>query len=136
MSKKTIYIVWAALFAACAGLGFVPEPEGWVRWALSALALCFFVPPLYLLYRAQREGDRGTAALVRNLAALSLGLTMLTLILNFLCAVGSERVGNMLYYLLTIVSAPMICGGHWAGSLFLWACLLVWAVRIRRAGAK
>ena len=51
-------------------------------------------------------------------------LTAVVLILNFLSATGGEFVGNVLHYLLVIVSSPMICSGYWALSLFLWACLL------------
>lgn len=130
MTKKFAYILWGVLFAACAGLGFVQEPEGWLRYALIALAVAFFIPPAYLLARAQRGGDLPTARLVRNLAAASLILTVLVLILNFLCAVASETVGNAMHYLLTVVSAPMVCGQSWALSLFLWACLLFWAIKI------
>lgn len=136
MTKKTAYILWAVLFVACAGLGFLPDPEGWVRYALIALAAVFFLPPAYLLARAKATGDRPTAALVRNLAAASLILTVLTLILNFLCAAGSDAVGNAMHYLLTVVSTPMICGQSWAMSLFLWACLLFWAMKILREGKK
>ena len=40
-------------------------------------------------------------------------------------AVGSEALGNVLHYILVVVSSPMIASGHWALSLFLWACLLM-----------
>ena len=63
--------------------------------------------------------------LVRNLSVLSLGVTLVTLILNFVLAVSSETLGNLLHYVLTIVSAPMMCSGYWVLSLFLWACLLM-----------
>ena len=36
-----------------------------------------------------------------------------------------KLLGLVLHYVLTIVSSPMICSGHWAMSLFLWACLLM-----------
>ena len=61
---------------------------------------------------------------MRNLALASLGLTLVVLAANFSLAVRSETLGNFLHYALTIVSAPMIASGHWAMSLFLWACLL------------
>ena len=65
------------------------------------------------------------AKLVCNLSALSLGLTLILLVLNFLTALQSEFLGQVLHYTLVIVSSPMICSGHWAMSLFLWACLLI-----------
>ena len=87
----------------------------------TAAAVLFFLPPAWLLYRADRE----TAQLIRNLSALSLGVTLVTLILNFVLAVSSEFLGTVLHYILVVVSAPMICSGYWVLSLFLWACLLM-----------
>lgn len=117
MNKKYLFILWGVLFVLCAGLGFLPETSGWT----TAASVLFFLPPALLLYK----GDRNTVLLVRNLSALSLGVTLVTLILNFVLAVSSEALGNVLHYVLTIVSAPMMCSGYWVLSLFLWACLLM-----------
>ena len=57
--------------------------------------------------------------------AVLVGLTLALLVANFTTALSSEVLGTVVYYVLTIVSAPMICSGHWAMSLFLWACLLM-----------
>ena len=121
MSKKLLYALWAGLFILCAGFGFIPEPEGPLKTALTAASLVFFLPPSWLLCR----GDGSDAKLIRNLCVLSLGLTLILLILNFLTALGTEFLGQVLHYTLVIVSSPMICSGHWATSLFLWACLLI-----------
>ena len=125
MNKKVLYTLWGVLFLLCAGLGFLPEPRGVVKGLMTALSVLFFLPPALLLYRA----DRNTACLIRNLSALSLGVTLVTLILNFVLAVGSEFLGNVLHYILVIVSAPMICSGYWVLSLFLWACLLMGSLK-------
>ena len=121
MNKKLLYMLWAGLFVLCAGLGFIPEPEGLSKSALTIISLVFFLPPAWLLYR----GDMSDAKLVCNLSALSLGLTLILLVLNFLTALQSDFLGQVLHYTLVIVSSPMICSGHWAMSLFLWACLLI-----------
>ena len=121
MKRKILYPLWAVLFILCAGLGFIPEPEAMTSKALSVLSVAFFVPPVLLLYRAGMQD----ALLIRNLSALSLTLTLVLLILNFLLAFSSEILGQILHYVLIIVSCPMICSGHWALSLFLWACLLM-----------
>ena len=121
MTNKSLFLLWGGLFALCAGLGFLPEPN-----ALTTLAaLSFFVPPAFLLYRAKKAGDNHTVTLIRNLSALSLGLTAVLLVLNFLTALRSELLGTVIHYVLVTVSSPMICSGHWALSLFLWACLLM-----------
>ena len=125
MNRKLLYALWAVLFILCAGLGFIPEPERILRLLLMSLSLCAFLPPALLLCRSGRDD----AKLIRNLSALSLGLTAVLLILNFLTAFSSEPLGLILHYVLTVVSSPMICSGHWALSLFLWSCLLVGSVQ-------
>lgn len=129
MNKKLLSVLWGGLFIVCAGLGFIPEPKGIAKILLTALSLLFFLPPVLLLYNAGRNRDKATAQLIRNLSALSLGLTMVLLILNFLTVLSSDLLGQILHYVLIIVSSPMICSGHWAMSLFLWACLLTGSQR-------
>ena len=117
MTDKTLYILWGSLFALCAGLGFLPEAS----WVTMLASIIFFLPPAMLL----RRGRADTVKLIRNLSILSLTLTALLLVVNFLAAVRSEGVGTLVHYLLVVVSSPMVCSGHWAMSLFLWACLLM-----------
>jgi len=121
MTNRILFALWGGLFLLCAGLGFLPEPN--LLTTLTALAC--FVPPALLLYQAGQQRDTHTLKLVRNLASLSLGLTAVLLILNFMTALSSESLGSVVYYILVIVSSPMVCSGHWAMSLFLWACLLM-----------
>ena len=124
MKKKSLFALWGGLFLVCGGLGFVPEPAGVVRWLLTVLSILFFLPPAVRVYQGRKDGDGHLLALIRNLSALSLGLTALLLILNFLTAFRSEVLGNILHAVLVVVSSPMICSGYWVLSLFLWACLL------------
>ena len=125
MNRKLLCGLWAGLFILCAALGFIPEPEGALRILMTATSLSFFLPPALLLRQAGKQQDSDTVMLVRNLSALSLGLTLVLLVLNFLTALQSEFLGQVLYYMLVMVSSPMVCSGHWAMSLFLWACLLI-----------
>ena len=125
MTKNTLFVLWGGLFLLCAGLGFVPEPNLFTTLA----ALLSFLPPTALLYRAGKERDIHTLKLIRNLCALSLGLTVALLVVNFLVALRSEALGSAVYSVLVIVSSPMVCSGHWAMSLFLWACLLMVSLR-------
>lgn len=128
MNKTAYFALWAGLYILCAGLGFIPAPEGLLSWLMVALAVGFFLPPFLLVRSAGGEGDRLTIALVRNLAVLSLGLTVVSLIANFLSVMASEAVGNAMYAILVILSAPMLCGQYWVLSLFLWACLLFYSI--------
>ena len=132
MKNKELYALWAGLFIICAGLGFIPEPDGAVRVFLTILSLGFFLPPAVLVFRAAKENDRHTLTLVGSLSALSLGLTLVLLVANFLSALASETLGSILYSLLVIVSCPMIACGHWALSLFLWACLMMSCLKYLR----
>ena len=129
MSKKYLYALWAVLFILCAGLGFIPEPGRALEIFMTGMSVLFFVPPAVLVYRAARTGETDTLKLVRNLSALSLGITLVTLILNLLGAVYSEMLGNILHFILIVVSTPMIASGYWVLSLFLWACLLMAATK-------
>ena len=124
MKQSTLFSLWGILFVICAALGFVPQPEGIWQTLLTVLSLVFFLPPALLLYRAAETGRRGTVRAVRDLAILSLVVTTLVLLANFLSLHGSEFTGDFLYALLVIVSTPMICSGHWVLPLFCWACLL------------
>ena len=114
---KTTYICWGVLYALCAGFGFIPEPSGIVKWAMVGLSLMFFLPGFVLLYLGQRKP-------VRLISAISLGATLVTLMLNFLSVHSTTGTGDFLYALLGLVSAPMFCAQYWVLSLFLWACLL------------
>lgn len=125
MKKKVLYYVWGGMFLLCGLLGFIQEPQGAARAALTVLSLLFFCPPAALLHGAKAAGDRRTITLLRNLSALSLILTGLLIVLNFLSAFGSDKLGVFLNALLTLVSSPMMCSGYWVLSLFLWAVLLV-----------
>ena len=129
MNQKTLYALWAGLFIICAGLGFIPDPDGVGAAVLTVLSLGCFLPPAVLVWQAAKASDRETLQLVRNLSALSLGLTAVLLVCNFLFAFGSVALGDFLYSLLVIISSPMVASGHWAMSLFLWACLLMAALK-------
>lgn len=124
MIQKRLFALWGSMYIVCAGLSFIPEPSGILRGVLTLCALGFFVPGLLLIRIGYQQKDRHTLALVRNLSAASLILTLGLLVLNFLTALRSEFLGDVLYYVLVIVSSPMVCSGYWALSLFLWACLL------------
>ena len=127
MTEKRLYTLWFTLYILCTGLGFIPGFAGslpaWAKWGLMVVALGFFVPPGVLVYRARREGNAPTLRRIRHLSALSLGLTLLTLVGGLAFAMAGEGVGVFFHVLLILVSTPMVCGGYWVVSLFLWACL-------------
>ena len=120
MKKTVLFALWGGLFVISAALGLADNTKAglWV-------SILFFLPPSLLLYDAGKVGDKSAVLLIRNLAALSLGLTLVLLILNVVFAVKSQAVGNFLHGILGVVSAPMLASGYWALSLFLWACLLM-----------
>lgn len=129
MKSQFLYALWGALFILCAGLGFIPEPAGVLRVLLTGLSILFFLPPAVLVWKGRREKDRMALSLVRNLSIASLCLSVLLIIANFLTVFRSELLGDILHGVLVVVSSPMICSGHWAMSLFFWACLLISSAR-------
>ena len=129
MKSQFLYALWGALFILCAGLGFIPEPAGVLRVLLTGLSILFFLPPAVLVWKGRREKDRMALSLVRNLSIASLCMSVLLIIANFLTVFRSELLGDILHGVLVVVSSPMICSGHWAMSLFFWACLLISSAR-------
>lgn len=120
MTRNTWYYVWLGLFLVTAVLGFLPEQAGIMRFLRLALTVLFFLPPAVIL----KKGTQRDARRIFAVSATSLCLTVATIIVSVICARGSTGLGNFLHALLVIVSAPMVCGGIWALSLFLWACLM------------
>ena len=125
MNNKTLCTLWFCLFILCAGLGFIPQSQGFGTVLLVGISLLFFLPGGILLYRAHKAADRKLLLRIRGLSAASLGLTFILLLANFLSVNAPQALGDFLYGLLVIVSTPMICGRYWIISLFLWACLLM-----------
>lgn len=119
MKKNVLLSAWGGMFLICAGLGFLPQPQGVGKGLLIALAVLFFLPGALLLRQSRR------IRLVRNLSLLSLGLTVGLLVLNVLGIAAPKAVGTVLHILLGIVSAPMFCGQIWVISLLGWSCLLL-----------
>ena len=125
MKKKLIYGLWALLYCVCVGLGFVADPAGFGKFLLVATALIFFLPPFWLMVTAKKEKDRKTVRVLRLISTGVLALSLIFLVLNFLSVYFSAETGLVLYVLLVMFSAPMICGQYWVISLFLWAILMI-----------
>ena len=132
MKNKSLLAIWGIFYIICAGLGFIPEPEGTVRIFLTVISILFFVPPAILLFDAFSAGDEKTIRLIRLLSALSLALTLVLLTANFLAALGASWLGTLLHILLVIGTAPMLCSNYWVLSLFLWAALLAASLQKRK----
>ena len=132
MTVTAYYTLWAGMFVLTAGLGLIPEPTGFTKICLVILSIGFFVPPACLLKAAEKRNARMHMQIVRNLAFTSLVLTIVLVIANFLSLRASVLVGNVLYILLCVVTAPMVCSQYWVLSLFGWACLMLWAHSLLR----
>ena len=136
MKTKHWYLLWGCLYILCAFLGFIPRAAGFGKFLLVLAAAAFFVPGWVLLYFASSRGQLEHARNVRTLSLISLGTTLLFLVLNFASGHASEAVGKMLYTLLVLFSAPMYCSQYWIASLFLWACLLMTSLSILMKARK
>ena len=119
MSNTVLFALWGALYALCAGLGFVAAPGATLRLLMILLSVAMFIPPFLL----NKRGNRRTRLLVRNLSLAWLIATAILLPANFRAALAPEMLGNFLHGLLTILSSPLVCSDSWALTIFLWACV-------------
>ena len=124
MKTKSLCIAWGALYVLCALLGFIPAPTGFLKVLLVICSLAFFIPGGILVYDALQQKNRKVLLVARILSTISLILTLVVLVANFLWVLAAQWVGDLLYALLVLVSVPMVSSGYWVMSLFLWACLL------------
>lgn len=124
MKQRILFIIWIVLYGICAGLGFVAQPTDAQSVAMTVLSLLFFVPGFLLLVDAILGKSKKLLLALRIISIVSLSLTVLVFIANLASAAASEAVGDALYTVLLLVSAPMSTIGFDLLSLFLWACLL------------
>ena len=125
MTNRKLAIIWAILYGVTAALEFLPKLSKALSFLMILLSLAFFVPPGMLIYRGVTRGDTKLLRIIRNLCFASLGGTLLLLVLNFLTYNASPAAGLVLNWLLTLVSAPMICSQLWVVPLFGWAIMLM-----------
>ena len=125
MKRSVVYAIWAVLYVLCAALGFVTPATGFAKAMLTFASLIFFVPGFYLAFLAKKENNRKAMLALRLVSGGILALTVVFLVLNFLSVYFNAQTGLVLYVLLVMFSAPMVCSQVWVLSLFLWACLLM-----------
>jgi len=136
MKKTVVYVLWGVLYCLCVGLGFVQNPVGLGKALLVITSLIFFLPPFYLIWRSKKENDRRTQLVLRCISGGALALSVVLLVLNFLSVYFSAHTGLVLYVLLVMFSAPMVCSQYWFLSLFLWASILMITLQGRRPYQK
>lgn len=125
MKEKILYAIWASLYILCVGLGTVENAAGLGKALLIASAVIFFLPGGALLYHGLQTGNNKVLQRLRLVCLTSLVLTLILIVANLMSVSASAKTGKVLYDLLQLFSAPMLCGQYWALSLFLWACLLM-----------
>ena len=124
-NTKHLWILWAVAYAVCTVCAFFPVSQGALTGLFLLLSLGFFVPPGFLIYEAVQNKWPKILRIIRNLSLISLALTLVTILLNFMAVQASEAWGLVLYWLLILVSTPMICSQVWVIGLFGWAVLLM-----------
>lgn len=132
MLNTYLYIFWIFFYMLNAALGVLGLP-GWVG---IVACLLFFLPPAILLHRAGKAGDRRGVARIRNISLGWLGLAVLMIILNIATVYMSETAGDVLYYAMAVLCAPLVSGEYWVLSLFLFSCLLMSSLRQLREMKK
>lgn len=136
MTNQRITMIWAFLYGVCAALGFIPNPAGALPGLMIVLSVAFFIPPAILVYRGVKTRDFVLLKKIRYVSLIWLALTMALIILNFLSVEASEAAGKVLYWLLILVSSPMICSQMWVAPIFLWGCLLTVCLQHREKKGK
>ena len=121
MKQKTLYAIWGVLYALCCALGFLPQKGA----LLTVFSVLFFLPGVLILADAYKRQNQTALRTLRYVSLGSLVLTLALLAASFASAQGSLKLGDVLHYILGIVSVPMFCSSIWALSLFLWACLFI-----------
>ena len=122
---KLLWCLWAAAYGICTICGFIPVKEDALAGLFILLSLGFFVPPALLIFQGVQNKQPNILRLIRTLSIICLSLTLVTIILNFVSIQASEAWGLVLYWMLILVSTPMICAQHWVIGLFGWAMLLM-----------
>ena len=135
-NKTALYILWGVLYCACVGFGFVKEPTAGEKVFLTALSVGFFVPPFCIAFQAKKEESRKTLLALRLVSIVVLALSLILLVLNFLSVYFSAQTGLVLYVLLVMFTAPMVCAQSWFLSLFLWAALMMLTLQTQRPCQK
>lgn len=126
---KKLWIIWAAAYVICTVCAFFPVAPGALSGLFLLLSLGFFVPPVFLIYGAVQNRSRKTLKVIRNLSIISLSLTLVMILLNFVAFEASRAWGLVLYWGLILVSTPMICSQVWVVGLFGWAMLLMTSLK-------
>ena len=130
MKMKPTWLMWLYMFILCAVLGFIPGPVGFLKFLLVVIAIGFFVPGFVLLTKADHRDDLKTIRTVRNISIVALVLAVVMILLNFASALLSKVWGTVLYYVMVVLASPLVCGQYWVLTLFLWACLMFYAISL------
>lgn len=128
MKTKNLWLIWLYLFAFCSVLGFIPDPPEFVKALQVTMGVCFFIPGGLLLKTKEEKIIR----LIRLLSILSLVLTLICVVLNFVSVMMTPVWGTVLYILMGVVSTPMLCCQIWVISLFGWAILLAGSLFVKK----
>ena len=129
MSKNAkLWIAWGSMYLLCTACGFINVTSGFLSGLFLLFSIGFFIPGGMLLWNGIKNSEHNTVKVVRILSILSLSLTVLMIILNFATARDSATVGAVMYWILILVSTPMICSQVWVVGLFGWACLLMGSI--------
>ena len=125
MKQKNLYTIWGVCYILCGAMGFLTQRNAVLDILFAIVAVLFFLPGVLILVDCYKQKDRKALLRLRMVSLGSLVLTLTVLALSFASAQAGKALGDVLHYILGIVSVPMYCGGIWALSLFLWACLFI-----------
>ena len=128
-NTNKLWILWGVMYAFCAVCGFL-EPAKAGQFYGFLVMLCgmsFFIPPAIVIAYSVKKKRGKPLRIVRNISIGALSLTLVMLLLSILAAYAQapDIVGEVLHFILKIISVPMFCMPAWIISIFGWACLLM-----------
>ena len=136
MKNKYFFFLWILYYFLCVLLACIPNPQGALAGLLVLLGLGFFIPGGILLARFCKAGNRKGLRFFQIARLVSLSLTAVMILGNFMAPALSETFGDVLYATLILVSVPMVCCRVWVLGLFGWACYFTVARHyLKRSGA-
>ena len=120
-----LYGIWAVMYVGAVLLSLLDNVQGSGLVLVNIFSFLFFIPGGILAFWAIRQKAAAQLRALRIISAVSLSLTVVLLVISFVCSQASGWMALILNSLLILLSAPLLIAPFWAASLFLWACLLM-----------
>ena len=132
MKTKQYWLWWLYFYVFCAVLSFLPEPEGFLWWAMLLIGLAFFVPGVVLVRQADVRDRLNVVKTVKKVSIIALCVDVFLICVNIASPLLSKEWGYVLQWMLNILASPMGCGQSPALTLFGWAFMMCYCIYVEK----